>query len=124
MRLVLMSFLAFVGCGSPNPPALGDPVLTKAQPRRGEVFFMRAMGTDPDGDLEGGTLSVEARGPGIVLSADTSISGLREGATEAELSAQLQFVGSLEAGPYRLELLLSDASGNEALPVSLPIRLR
>ncbi|MBI2373735.1 MAG: hypothetical protein HYV07_07015 [Deltaproteobacteria bacterium] len=113
-----------VSCGSPNAPAIVDLVLTRDQPRRGEIFFARLFATDADGDLNGGVLALEAMGEGERVSDEVEVYGLKPEATSAELSVQLQLVGALDPGAYVLDVVVSDETGNASNALRAPFELR
>ncbi len=123
-RLLAIFLLALCSaCGS-APPEITAVSLTDSAVRRGEQFFANLEASDLDGDFNGGLVQVELRGPeDTELKTEVNVFGIPEGVQRTSMSVSLRIVGTAPLGPYDIELVLVDESGNDSETAKAQVQL-
>jgi hypothetical protein len=104
---------AAAGCGGEGP-ALSNLRLSADSVTLGRELFALAHASDPDGDLDEGTLRARlvALDGDLALEGEAPVLGFAPGQTEGEVVMGLLLSGAAPLGRYRLELEVRDGAGS------------
>lgn len=122
--LLLAAILS--ACGAGSPPVVSDLALSSLATRAGEEVFARFVATDPDGDLDQGSVIVTlAREEGAegAPSRALPIEGVEEGETRLPLIVGLTPPEGAAPGDYEVIIEVSDNEGVTSEPARAPLEL-